>query len=289
YTISNRKPETDRPMAEQIRLLQAAREQMEFRTQAAQAAMKRFDQAQTWRKNANLAASMLRVNITNEARRLLMMQVDKVTIATMLREADRDTRMVMEILDSFRDQATTRFNLALQLLNYDEFRQDLNDAEKCTTQVDDLLVAQRQIAACHGDIDNLAGSSYIWYALTKFRSEPSQRMIAFLMSTSERTDFTLHKVHHQLSEVAYPFEHESGRISIGPYVLENMPERDDYMGLLAGANEMYDKTISLYYRIVGQIASIVQKVEMQAGMPAFPEVPTLEEEISDEDDTDYTL
>ncbi|MDP6451322.1 MAG: M48 family metalloprotease, partial [Lentisphaeria bacterium] len=261
YTISNRKPETDRPMAEQIRLLQAAREQMEFRTQAAQSAMKRFDQAQTWRQNANLAASMLRVNITNEARRLLRMQIDKVTIATMLREADKDTRMVMEILDSFRDQATTRFNLALQLLNYDEFRQDFSDAEKCTTQADDLLVAQRQIAACHGDIDNLAGSSYIWYALTKFRSEPSQRMIAFLMSTSERTDFTLHKVHHQLSEVAYPFEHESGRISIGPYVLENMPERDDYMGLLAGANEMYDKTIGLYYRIVGQIASIVQKIE----------------------------
>ena len=289
YTISNRQPDADRSMTEQIRLLQAAREQMEFRTQAAQAAMKRFDQAQIWRKNANLAAAMLRVNITNEARRLLMMQVDKVTVATMLREADKDTRMVMEILDSFRDQATTRFNLALQLLNYDEFRQDFNDAEKCTKQVDDLLVAQRQIAACHGDINNLADSSYIWYALTKFRSEPSQRMIEFLMSTSERTDFTLHKVHHQLSEVAYPFEHESGRISIGPYVLENMPERDDYMGLLAASNEMYEKTIGLYYRIVGQIASIVQKIEMKAGMPAFPELPTLEEEISDEDDTDYTL
>ena len=289
YTISNRKPEANRPMAEQIRLLQAAREQMEFRTQAAQAAMKRFDQAQIWRQNANLGASMLRANIANEARRLLMMQVDKVTIATMLRESDKDTRMVQEILDSFRDQATTRFNLALQLLNYDEFREDFNDAEKCAKQIDDLLVAQRQIAACHSDINHLAGSSYIWYALTKFRKEPSRRMIEFLMSTSERTDFTLHKVHHQLSEVAYPFEHEAGRISIGPYVLENMPERDDYMGLLAAANEMYDKTIGLYYRIVGQIASIVQKVEMKAGMPAFPEVPTVEEEIGDADDTDYTL
>ena len=68
-----------------------------------------------------------------------------------------------------------------------------------------------------------------------------------------------------------------------------MPERDDYMGLLAAANEMYNKTIGLYYRIIGQIASIVQKIEMKAGMPAFPEVPTLEEELSDEDDTDYTL
>ncbi len=289
YTISKRKPDTNRPMAEQIRLLQTAREQMEFRTQAAQAAMKRFDQAQIWRQNANLGASMMRANITTEARRLLTMQVDRVTIATMLREADKDTRMVMEILDSFRDQATTRFNLALQLLGYDEFREDFNDAEKCAKQIDDLLVAQRQIAACHSDIDHLAGSAHIWDALTKFRSEPSRRMIDFFISASERTDFTLHMVHHQLSEVAYPFEHEAGRISIGPYVLENMPERDDYMGLLAAANEMYNKTIGLYYRIIGQIASIVQKIEMKAGMPAFPEVPTLEEELSDEDDTDYTL
>jgi Zn-dependent protease with chaperone function len=289
YTIRKPKPEEKRDSDEQIKLLGAAREQMEFCIQSAQAAMKRFDQAQTCRHLANLATAMVRGKVVAEARTLLQMNVGPDAISGMLRDADRELRMVNDIVDSFRKLTTNRFNLAFQLLGYEGFRNKMETGDRDYKHLDDLIKALKQITTCRGDINELAGAAYLCNAIMDSGREPSPRMISFLMSTHDRVEVSLHKVHHYLSEAAYPFRHELGRISIGPYVLETIPERGDYLGLLNAASEMFDKTIGLYYRIIGQIALIVERVEVAAGMDKFPKVPTLEEDLDDDDDDEDSL
>lgn len=289
YSVRNNVRPDGTSNAKAIQKLREAREQMEFRAQSAQAAMKRFEQAHLWRQQARLASIMIRSGVAKEAPALLSMHVSRTVVSELKAEADKELNLVHTIVSEYRELAVTRYNLVLQLLDDSEFRAKVPKGEELREHAGDLVKGLKSLRECREHLCDLSGNALICGAVFSAERRPSQALIRLVQAAHDQVDANVHKVHHHLSQAPYPFSHEAGRISIGRYTVETMPTRGDIMGTVAVANEMYHKATSLYYRILGQLAIIVEQVELTIGMPPLPDVPPLEDEIDDEDDEDYGM
>ena len=66
----------------------------------------------------------------------------------------------------------------------------------------------------------------------------------------------------QLSETWFPFADERGAISIGQYLCTAMPGEEDLEGVMREAGGVIDRYTQLYLRIVGNLASVSEQVEV---------------------------
>ncbi|MCM8531348.1 MAG: hypothetical protein NE330_09335, partial [Lentisphaeraceae bacterium] len=59
-----------------------------------------------------------------------------------------------------------------------------------------------------------------------------------------------------------------------------MPDKDDLLGMYYTSIEMYDRLSLVYFRTLGQLISIVEQVELTAGLDPLPEYrgPVYQEE-----------
>jgi Zn-dependent protease with chaperone function len=289
YTVRTAVRPDGKTATQVVEDLRDAREQMEFRAQSAQAGMKRFEQAHLWRQQARLAGIMIGAGVAKEAPALLNMNVSKALIMELKSEADKELNVVNNIVNGFRELAVKRYNLALQLLDDKEFCAEVPRGDELRARGADLVKGLKSLRECREHLSDLSGNAFICSAVFSAERRPSADLMRLVRAAHDQVDATVHSVHHHLSQAPYPFSHEAGRISIGRYTVESMPSRGDLMGTVAVANEMYHKATGLYYRILGQLALIVEQVEMTAGMGPLPDVPPLEDEIDDEDDEDYAL
>ncbi|MFT5128480.1 MAG: hypothetical protein ACI8W8_002091 [Rhodothermales bacterium] len=287
YTVSQSIRPDGKTNEERIKLIREAREQMEFRAQSAQAAMKRFEQAHLWRQQARLAGIMIQAGVANEAPTLLNMYVSRQLIGELKAEADKELSIVQSIVNGYRELAITRYNLVLQLLSNAEFRAKVPNGDALKERATDLVKGLKALRECREHLGDLAGNAFICGSVFSAERRPSTALISLVNAAHNQVDANVHQVHHHLSQAPYPFNHEAGRISIGRYTVETMPARGDIMATVAVANEMYHKATGLYYRILGQLAIIVEQVELTAGLPPLPDVPP-ENEIDEEDD-DYAI
>lgn len=75
------------------------------------------------------------------------------------------------------------------------------------------------------------------------------------------------------NSVAYPFEHGDGQVSLGQYALPRVPNPDDINGLLNATGQAVDKTIALYYRVLGRLTLAAEEVEKAIGLKPLPALP----------------
>ena len=74
-------------------------------------------------------------------------------------------------------------------------------------------------------------------------------------------------------QVAYPFEHREGAITLAQYALPEVPGPKDIDGLLNVAGNTIDKVIPMHYRLVGRLMLAAEAVEKALGLQPLPERP----------------
>lgn len=84
-------------------------------------------------------------------------------------------------------------------------------------------------------------------------------------------------VHEKLEELKaaighdlpYPFEHAKGEIPMVEFAIPTVPEANDIGELLDAAGRAYDHLANVYFRLLGRLALIVEKVETHLGLPVL--------------------
>jgi hypothetical protein len=82
---------------------------------------------------------------------------------------------------------------------------------------------------------------------------------------------TLNEVRWKVSQVAYPFPHAHGHVTIGNYALAIVPPVDEPVQLYEAAHEMHDKLMNLYFRAMSYLAMTAEKVEDALGIDRLPD------------------
>lgn len=77
----------------------------------------------------------------------------------------------------------------------------------------------------------------------------------------------------QLSSVPYPLDHAKGDISVGGYMLEDLPAMDDLGGIFEAGQSVVETLMVLYARLVGRLVVIAEEVEKLLGLEPLPEPP----------------
>lgn len=79
----------------------------------------------------------------------------------------------------------------------------------------------------------------------------------------------------------FPFEHADGRLSLSQYMLPKLPAKDDVAEVLGGAEKLVENYHYVYFRSIGALAHICQRIEGALGFEPQP-VPPHEEKSSEE-------
>jgi hypothetical protein len=69
--------------------------------------------------------------------------------------------------------------------------------------------------------------------------------------------------------IAYPFEHAQDDMSLGRYVLPQVPNSQDLRDLMGAGQEAYERIVSLHHRVLGRLATICEAVETKLGFSSL--------------------
>lgn len=99
-------------------------------------------------------------------------------------------------------------------------------------------------------------------------SEPLARQIH---QTARNCWGKLHEIYEALGPEPYPFEHAQGTISLGRYAIAEFPDVQN-IAQVAQANESaMDCLYALYFRAMGELAQMAERIEASLGLEAWQE------------------
>jgi predicted Zn finger-like uncharacterized protein len=104
---------------------------------------------------------------------------------------------------------------------------------------------------------------------------PDATQAGKLMESCQRIANLTQSLRQSFDAVPYPFEHAKGDISMAIYLMPKVPKADEYGEVLVAASTFLSHFHHAYFRSIGYLATMVQEVELQLGMPAQNDAATL--------------
>jgi len=188
-------------------------------------------------------------------------------------ETERSSR-ILELEQLLRD-ARSRMASGLQLVHVPDVAARLENVEPLRKRL-------AAISETHQALERA------WHQILRLREV--RNVLQLLLSTieSDRISDALHQQIMRLSGVAtnaigqirvelfntsYPFQHAKGKISVADFALAKVPDGEQPFEVVRSANEMLEKLIGLYFRVMAHLAVCAEKVEEALGLPPLPEPP----------------
>jgi hypothetical protein len=103
-------------------------------------------------------------------------------------------------------------------------------------------------------------------------NENNQALLAKINRFMRDSHEILGDSHQKFVSVMYPFEHAAGEVSLAVYLMNKLPNVDDWRDMYYTIQEVLDRFFDLYGRILSRLATIAEKVEAAAGLPPLPDV-----------------
>jgi len=195
---------------------------------------------------------------------------------TVFQEVEQGQRLaVIDELNSFEKLLRARMTGALQLLNVqsvvakldngedpkqtaERFIKTAHAVENQLTAVRDLQIAYQQLAVL---VNHLEGK------------EDNEKLVRQVRLKMEDLRQILARLRRLLMDITYPFEHTKAQMTLGEFVIVNVPGKDELIPLLDGAYQAVDRLFRIYFRLVGRLAHLTELVEKGLGLPPLPEPP----------------
>lgn len=172
-------------------------------------------------------------------------------------------------LANFEQLAGQRIYFALQLLELPQMSKRIEEIERLRMECrqvlptlyvlnqvhPQLLELRNQTAALAMLCNNLEGNS------------ENEKLIEQIRFHMEHVRNQAGRIQQALSNAAYPFDHAHGQISLAQYVLSEFPGPEDLGGIYGAGDEVLDKCMTLYVRLVGTLSHAAEQVETAIGLP----------------------
>ena len=167
-------------------------------------------------------------------------------------------------LDEYYNLCSARLCFAIQLLNRKEFRAKIEDGELYRKNLSHILHFLRIFDHIKSSLTTLKNNFLEASALME--SNPDNfELENGLAANRILLQKTLQIVELKLREVPYPFT-ENKTMTIMDYVGFDVPESEDYKALLYVAEEIYDKSTAVYFKVLSKLVFIAEQVEESAGL-----------------------
>ena len=92
-------------------------------------------------------------------------------------------------------------------------------------------------------------------------------------STMDEIYDLLDSLKKQLGRTAYPFSHTQPGITLGDFVIQQLPEENNLGALFEVTQSILDKFSRVYARLIARLAHSAEIVEELVGLPRLPEPP----------------
>jgi Zn-dependent protease with chaperone function len=185
--------------------------------------------------------------------------------------AERQLTEVAPALTSFEQLSAQRISTALSLLATDTVAERLDEPTGWRREIQSLypvaafltshvlprlLPLQMARVALLGVLQNYK------------EKEVNQRLNNAILSGGKLLCARLQELRTALGDgVLYPFDHAQGEVSLGKFALPAVPDETAIGELLQTAENVFDRLIPLYSRILGRVALAIEGIERAVGLP----------------------
>ncbi len=248
-------------------------------------AWKKYDRADTRLIECELAASLLRAR--------LRVPADLSTVPLQTHddiEKRSDAAHYIQgkqepLLAPFETAAAERLYSALRLLLAPEMHARLPHHEALAREVRELVDVFAPINSRLTQLLGIRNDQIVLGLLMSMlqNNENNRRLISHIFETMSDLYDQVLDLHEVLSGVPYPFDHADREMTVGRFMLPELPEDENPAQLYEAASAIGNSLPAIQTRVLGRMCQIAELVEDALGLQRLPQ-PELDEDEEDEDD-----
>jgi hypothetical protein len=179
----------------------------------------------------------------------------------------------------FERTAAQRLFAALQLLHVPSLEKKLAQAPAWRQEIANLLPALKTL---NEQVEATAKAARMLEALEQLLNQviadrKNLDLFDRLSKQMREAEDRISQIRLALSAADYPFEHAKLRLSIGAFVLPDLPESDNPVAIYHALGNLVNAVYRLRARVVGRLCVIAEQVESALGLKPLAE-PSGEEE-----------
>jgi Zn-dependent protease with chaperone function len=183
-------------------------------------------------------------------------------------QAQRDRRAVEERLAKIEAVFAVRLEAALALLNCEPVAIRIKDSQQLRARSEQLLDVAAAFHRAEYLLTELRVNQNSLRAVENAlsRGHEDQRVITAALKVLETQHRALTELRAVTREVPYPYEHATSEISVSQYAIGIVPVENDVSGMASAVSHALDCLLSLYLRVMGELAGIGEQVESAVGL-----------------------
>lgn len=259
--IHSRKVECPRLPRNTARKLLAARRAIEARSDEARTAYDRYWRAGSMRLHAFWLKDMFHAGALDRQ------QLDKVERKEAKIE-DEITR-ARGTLIAFESELQDRLISALELLMTPPMTDLIENCAEVRAEVARLLPAIVRFTEVAPTLLELQENFFVLVSLLHWLSEHHDDHGAGARAHKRfaKSYQLIMSIRDELGDEPYPFEHGAGEMTIAAYTIGNIEQEGGLMALMAKNEQVVNNLMTVYYRILGRLATVCEMVETAMGLP----------------------
>lgn len=253
--------------------MKQARENMLAISRTYGATYDNFEAADERYVEATLADAILGAFVEVEASDFKTPLTSSSQVARAKQAAGLERQRLAGELEAFESAAGQRLFLALELLEVPQITQRVDNAAQHIQQCRQMFPVLQAVCAHAREALALrqaqAELAVLCGKIDKNRDSPG--LMRKISDQIDRVYAALADLRQPLSTVMYPYDHARGAMTVNIYLLRDMPVPNDLGALFSAAEQVLEKYVSLYLRLLGSLALIAEKVETAFGLPQLAE------------------
>ena len=189
-------------------------------------------------------------------------------VRTKLVEHSRREAKFAKQQEPFRRLLGTRLIDNLERIRSAAVRQKIDKSDKLAEEIQSLLACWCAIAQHQLLIDRCVFESRVAFkVLEHFATNESEETLKGIKKQAQQIGYFIGKIRREFESIPYPFEHGAGNVSLGFYVLPEVPNGKDPFEVLNAAGGLINGIVTTFQRITWRLTSIASKIEQEMGFP----------------------
>ena len=243
-------------------------------------ALKRLSDAEMELLRTGIAHRLRVAKIGFDGKKLNLPNTSVALIDQAHKDAERERHAATEALAKIETVLKLRMECVIRLLREGGFAERIPDADRMGKQATTLLEwlsCMQQVSSAMPEV--LQRRFYIQILATLLQENRNDEGIAGRIDSALNDQFqALSELRFLLKEYDYPYDHADGRITMLQYAMTWTPSKNDGNEIMQSVDQLFDRLQSLFFRVMGDLATIGQNVENALGMPPMEPEETSEPE-----------
>ena len=195
-----------------------------------------------------------------------------------LAQARTGTQAALADFEPFATLAAERLTLALGLLELDLVAARVADGAVLRDEARSLypaatVLGRRVVPELSQFLPTFAAVGFLIKLFQAGKNDKDQAMINALLRGTQSLHERLTQLRWKVGDaLGYPFEHAHQGITLGRFIIPNLPDAGAVGEVVQAADEAQDRVLDLHRRVLGRLAAAAEAVEVAIGLPPV-EVP----------------